>query len=299
MNKKDASSLTRFNINLQKTLRYFAFFEYAPTLQELYVFHRQKMTIVFFEKQVETLIQKKKIKKYYQEGQSRYTVGGYRKEFQISNFKFSNWKKRQKISEQKVQKAKRYIHILSWFPQIQLIGFSGSLSMMNAKKDDDIDLFIISKRDRLFTARFIGLVLAFLMGLKRKRNVSSASNKICLNLFFDEKNMTVPSKKRSEFVAHEVLQMKPVIDKNTTCLHFLYTNQWVRQYFPNVTIQQITNSSKRPHRKDLLSVICYLSEYMAKKIQLFIINRHKTTELITETQLWFFPDDFERKVSGK
>ena len=37
-------------------------------------------------------------------------------------------------------------------------------------------------------------------------------------------------------------------------------------------------------------------ESIFKKVQLSLINRHRTTEIITSTQLWFHPDDFEKKI---
>ena len=40
---------------------------------------------------------------------------------------------------------------------------------------------------------------------------NTITNKVCLNLFFDESDLAVPKFKRSEYVAHEVLQMKPLV----------------------------------------------------------------------------------------
>ena len=40
-------------------------------------------------------------------------------------------------------------------------------------------------------------------------------------------------------------------------------------------------------------------ESKLKKLQLQLINKHKTTELITDSQLWFHPDDFEKKLTKK
>jgi hypothetical protein len=38
------------------------------------------------------------------------------------------------------------------------------------------------------------------------------------------------------------------------------------------------------------------AELVLKTLQLSYINRHRTTEIITDTQLWFFPRDFEKKL---
>ncbi len=37
-------------------------------------------------------------------------------------------------------------------------------------------------------------------------------------------------------------------------------------------------------------------EKILKGLQLYFINRHKTSEIILDTQLWFHPDDFGKKI---
>ena len=37
-------------------------------------------------------------------------------------------------------------------------------------------------------------------------------------------------------------------------------------------------------------------EILIKKFQLYFINRQKTTEIITDSQLWFHSEDFGKKV---
>lgn len=334
-----------------KVLKYFSFFDYAPTFEEIYTFLPKKTTKKELKKELELLINKKIIKnlKLKIENSLRYTVG----EYGIENIKYqkSNIKKTYQISKRK-QTSKRklenwrfrlYTRLLSLFPQIKLVGLSGSLAMMNAGENDDIDLFIITAKNRLFTGRFIAVVLAWILGIRRNRIkenarhrvFSSASpplgggspkrltqkqvsllfrNKVCLNLFFDESNLEVPSFKKTEFVAHEVLQMKPIINKFQTYERFLYDNRWVLSFFPNAVglISKIKYQKSKRHIKyqkyflfliwifDILYLVFNISqnllEKILKKFQLYFINRHKTKEIITDSQLWFHPDDFEKKI---
>ncbi|MCS6956816.1 MAG: hypothetical protein NZM02_03175, partial [Patescibacteria group bacterium] len=37
-------------------------------------------------------------------------------------------------------------------------------------------------------------------------------------------------------------------------------------------------------------------ENLLKKFQLSLINKHRTSEIITDSQLWFHPVDFEKKI---
>lgn len=253
---------------ITSVLKYFSFFQYPPSFEEIYRFFPKKIT----KKRLKTII---KGKKYTL---PEYSLSASRKT--ISKKKLSNWK------------FKLYISLISTLPQIKLIGLSGSISMMNADLEDDIDLFIISAKNRLFTARFLATTIAFIMGLKRALGQAKAPNKICLNLFFDETNFKIPRAKQSLFVGHEALQMKPIINKDQTYERFLAENNWIFKLFPNVrrpVIGRLADLAKRSTLSDWL-------EKKLKKFQLGLINKHKTTELITNTQLWFHPDDFEKKI---
>jgi len=237
---------------------------------------------------------------------TRYTLGGYSIKSLNNKIKISN-------NKLKSVKFRLYIKLISLFPQIKLVGLSGSISMLNAKKDDDIDLFIITAKNRLFTGRFISLLLAQILGLRRKRDSgknekntipsSLIKDKICLNLFFDERELLIPKIKQTEFVAHEVLQMKPIVSKYEIYERFLATNKWVFKIFPNAVSvfsmkYKVSSMWKKiPNTKYfILDTFFDKIELILKNIELRSINQHRTTELITNTQLWFHPDDFEKKI---
>ena len=284
----------QIKLSIVKVLKYFAIFTYDPTLEEIYTFLPVKISKDELKKELKRM---------------KYTPVEYsilsqklKPKVKNSNETMKQWNNlidRQQISKKKLNsiRFKLYIKLVSFFPQIKLIGLSGSISMMNADMDDDIDLFIITTRNRLFTGRLIALILAQLFGLRRSRGVGNNSNKICLNLFFDEVNMKVPRFKQTEFVGHEVLQMKPIINKEMTYERFLASNKWVFKLFPNS--KQIFNFQFSLPRRQAGIFNEKLGDWIEsnlKSFQMKSINKHKTTEIITSTQLWFHPDDFEKKL---
>ncbi len=301
-----------------KVLNYFLFFDYPPTFEEIYTFLPIQTTKKRLNQELEHLIKQKKllILNFELLTDKRYTVGEYGiKKSKIKNQKskiiqqFTDFEERVRESGRKLSswRFKLYIKLLSFFPQIKLVGLSGSISMMNAKKEDDIDLFIITAQNRLFTARFIAIMLAKILRIHRQRNnnirftlyVPRYTNKICLNLFFDEVDLVVLKFKQSEYVAHEVLQMKPIVNKEQIYERFLYANRWVKKFFPNIFINTKIKSKVKSQKSKLKLKIKNLGdrlEKLLKKFQLKLINKHKTTEIITDTQLWFHPDDFEKKI---
>jgi|GEM_PF-771750 len=340
-----------------KTIRYFDFFNYCSSFNKIYQFLSFKTTKKQLKEKLLILERQKKIKKFFSKEKSQflYTLGEYYRKFKIQNSKFKvNLKfkagERFKESRKKLKnwRFRLYVKLLSFFPQVKLVGLSGSIAMMNAGKDDDIDLFIITAKNRLFTGRFIAVILAEMMGIRRKRDLkidnkqritghhifdstsslikvrgspksltekhapsfllinSSYKNKVCLNLFFDENNLIIPKFKQTLFVGHEVLQMRPLINKDSVYERFLAANDWVFKLFPNIlsTLKLKIKTSKlnlsnSKSGKDLKLGLKNFSDWLEnqlKKIQLKLINRHKTIEIITNSQLWFHPEDFERKV---
>lgn len=307
-------------------IKYFSFFSYLPNFEEIYNFYPKKITKDKLKKILSNLVCQKKI--FFDKKAQRYTIGEYgirrikNQKPEIKNYPLNslhwaaNSKKRYEISKKKLSNShfRFYIKLLSFFPQIKLIGLSGSIAMMNAKENDDIDLFIITGKNRLFTGRFIALILASILGIRRKRvdanqrfklPVSLFADKVCLNLFFDESCLMVPDFKKTEFVAHEILQMKPIINKDNVYQSFIKKNSWVFDFFPNAKVYFPLKNHKKDLKKRknsflgfIFSLIGDIIEFFFKKLQLFIISHHQTTEIITSSQLWFHPDDFEKKIKN-
>ena len=341
-------AMKQLNNKVIKVLKYFAIFAYYPTLEEIHTFLQAKISKNELNIELDYMVKLKLIELYARYTPPQYSMGGIKNNNETMK-QWNNLHKRRQISQFKLNsfRFKLYIKLLSIFPQIKLVGLSGSISMMNAREEDDIDLFIITARNRLFTGRLIALVIAQLLGLRRfrdsatqifqktyktekftfassqKQKSSLSSNnetmkqlnnkvrdKICLNLFFDESNLKVPLFKQTGFVGHEVLQMRPIVVKDNIYLRFLKANEWVYELFPNgKSKSQILNFKSQINYKrfkfkilnlfgtwNLGFIIFNKIEQLLKKFQLRLINKHKTSEIITSSQLWFHPDDFSKKI---
>ena len=281
--------------DIYEVLRYFSYFSYPPSKDEIYSFLKKRTSKSKFDSKLASLIKQKKLLKaggmaFPKVKTSKYTLEEYGI-FLKKNKKFNLY------SQSKLKHTALYVKLLSFFPQMRFVGLSGTMSMMHADKTDDIDFFIITAKNRLWIGRFIANILALLLGLKRKRLVQQAKDKVCLNLFFDESNLTVPKRKQNEYVAHEILQVKPLINRELTYERFLQANKWVFRLFPNA--KTVFKNYIKPipkHIKNSNHSLGDLLEGFLKRIQLSRILKNKTTELITQKQLWFFPQDFETRI---
>lgn len=196
----------------------------------------------------------------------------------------STWKRRFKESKSKWEIAKKTSSILSKIPTVKLIGISGSLSMNNAEKKDDIDLFIITSRETLWITRFIVNGLLQLNGIKRNRVDSYGVNLICPNMFVAQDQLLMD---KNLFLAHEITQLKVLVNKDNSYEKFLGKNEWVLKYMPNAFVVSDFESRNKGRANLLLSLtnrLFYWAQYKYMK-------KRMTNEKVSQNRAGFHPKD--------
>jgi len=255
-----------------KTMQYFSLFDYIPTQDEIYTYVSFKCTKQDITAKLSDIS--------YQKRPINNTGGGI-------DTRHRNAKVR--ISQAKISSIKLFIFLLSLCPWIKLVGLSGSCSMLNAKEGDDIDIFIISAPGGIWLSRATAILIAKSLKKHRGRKSRFIRNKICLNLFFDEGNLTVPEEKRNLYVAHEVVQMRPLYMRGGVYDRYLFANKWVRHYFPNLAISHVDLAVEGP------TLITRILEAITRVVQLRLMSRI-SKERVSNEQLWFFPRDYQKKI---
>lgn len=195
---------------------------------------------------------------------------------------------KKEISLEKQEIAKKAAGLLSKISTIECIFLSGGLAMENVGINDDIDFFIITSENSLWTTRFLSLLILELFGYRRKRGGKVISNKICLNLFLSKEDLLFPKELQNLYTAHEISQAKVIFNRNNIYELFLSSNSWVKIYLPNTVI--VNRENKTINHK---SFILNITESIIKRVQLFYMFPHRTTEYITNTLLAFHPKDYK------
>lgn len=205
---------------------------------------------------------------------------------------------REKHSEKKFKRALFYASLLKIIPTIKLAAVSGALAMENSNKNDDIDIIIIASRGYLWTTRFFANLI--LWPFKRDPRGKHLSNKACLNLFLDEKALKI--KDQNLYTAHEICQIKPILDRDNTYQKFIRANLWIKKYLPNWKPEIVNSKSKIVNRKGKKAI--YLpftinnspTENILKSFQLSYMRSKISTERIWDKQLFFHPANTQEKV---
>lgn len=210
---------------------------------------------------------------------------------------------RKKESQRKIVIAKKIIKILSCLPTIQFIGISGALSLENSERDDDIDLFVITSKGRIWLTRFAMIVILLFIGRYRRRNQGEVSDKICLNMIIDESALRFPKNRQDLYTVHEIAQLMPIFERNGMYQRFINANRWIEKFLPNAFANRGSTLNKTRNQADsFFSVFQRLVlrisaiEYLAKIVQLWSIKKHLTTETIRNGFLAFHPLDYKKKV---
>ena len=196
-------------------------------------------------------------------------------------------RRRERFSRLKWPMAYRTAKILSLIPWVKLVAVTGALAMNNADKNDDIDLMIITAKNRLWLTRLLASILLF-FHLRRGQKIY---NKLCLNLWLDETALVI--KPQNLYIAHDILLMQPIINKRDYYFKFMRANDWVFKYFANFPIDlPLIFRNKRVIRGRFLDFI----EWLAMKMQLYYMKRRKTTEVVEKGIIHFNKNDCTNRV---
>lgn len=264
-----------------KTLIYANIFDYPLKINEIHKWLiGKKATLRQVDKALGNLGEiKKKGKYYFLKERDSLVAQRFRKEKQSVIY---------------FRKAKFISQVLKIIPWIKLVGISGGLALNNAGKSDDIDLFIITSKNRLWMSRLLIVGLLSLVGQRRKKMDSKRkiAGKICVNILLEEDKLEQESK--DIFVAHEVLQMRVLWQRGGIYTKYLEDNSWAFRFLPN----WLGDSTKNSHNTKYIihNTFFDIFEKLAKHFQLKIMKKPQGMERIEDGALYFHPEDCRQKV---
>lgn len=228
--------MTKLQAIILQTLAYADVFDYPLSPPEVWKFliTQQKIRINIVQK---VLSRMKADKKRIEADGNFYFLGGRQNIVALR-------KKREWWSQEKLKIAQRVVKWFKLIPAIKMVAVTGALAMENSDKEDDIDLLIVTAKNRLWLTRFLVILLTEVVAKRRRPGDKEVRDKICLNMFLDEGHMAVPKKEQDLFSAHEVCQLKPLWDRDNTYQKFLESNKWVKQSLPNWKNKEDTSEVK-------------------------------------------------------
>jgi predicted nucleotidyltransferase len=199
--------------DILSTLVYFDIFNYPITQSEIIHFCRKTYSHREFSDSLSSMVGEGVIFRFdeFYTLQNDYSV--------IPRRRTGNLK-----AKQMLKSADKVAVILSWFPFVRGIAISGSLSKNYADDQSDIDLFIITAKNRLWLARTLMHCLKKISFLVKREHL------FCMNYYIDESQLEI--KEKNIYTATEIATLLP-LRGITAFREFYKKNTWSREYLPN------------------------------------------------------------------
>ncbi len=131
------------------------------------------------------------------------------------------YRTRQRTSRRIFRRQRPYLQLLVRLPWVRFVGLTGANAFESCPPKDDVDLFIVTARQRLWLC-YLGIVLVCRALGKREL--------LCVNYLVDEDHLTIAH--QNYYSAVQLTQMIP-LTPNALAGRLLEANPWVYRYLPN------------------------------------------------------------------
>lgn len=202
------------------TVAYFDMFSYPLTKREIWLFLQNLSGQENFDDSLDALV----------DTAALYRLGEYyslHNNYSIANRRISGNNKALEL----LKKAPAITGFLSCFPYVRGVAISGSLSKNYADENADMDLFIITARNRLWIARtLLHLFKKFTFLVKRQ-------HLFCMNYFISESDLEIAEK--NIYTATEIATLMPYRGAEAF-EQFYASNRWMNGFLPNKYLRVTT-----------------------------------------------------------
>ena len=197
--------------------------------------------------------------------------------------------RRYNYADKKFKKAilvSRFFKIIPW---IKIIAVGNIIGAHNLKKESDIDLFIITSRNRVWLTRFFCAGFAQFFGLRPTEK--NKQDKICLSFFISEDVMDLqglmlnfsvqypkseirnPKSEIDIYFIYWLAGLMPIYDKYNIYEKFIKANSWLEDYLPNwqsvkINCRRDSGNGFSGFYEDVADLLIGGMEKTIKKIQL-------------------------------
>ncbi len=154
---------------------------------------------------------------------------------------------KQPIADNLWKKVDFYLPFLEKIPFIENISVTNTLAFGNPKPESDIDLFIIAKKNRLYTARFFTTITCTLLGARRY--AKKVKGRFCLCFFLSQEGLNLNSMRKNHhdiYLAYWFKTLQPIFGA-ASYIEFIQQNPWLQEYFPHSPFK--TLNTKIPKQK--------------------------------------------------
>ena len=192
------------------------------------------------------------VKTCLQERQGRKSVmskvANYKKNIH-QEYTYKQQIQKNKISTEKIKKARKWVRLSRWLPYLRGIFLTGTLAMKRGGINSDWDALVVLKKNRIWLGRLIITTWFHLIG-KRRYN-KKVQDRFCLNQFIANKELKF--KENNEFLANELLVAEELLGNDRLKSKIIQKNKkWIKALKPNFKFRK-NIKTKHTNRKNNFS----------------------------------------------
>lgn len=215
-----------------------------------------------------------------------------RSAFHSKHIKPHYWKYKSEKSKESLEEVIGILKLLERIKWIKMLAITGSVAAHNAQDDDDIDIFIITDADRLWLTRlFVALILKL---TNRYPSEQSRKGKICPNIYIDSSQLAWDKKGQNVYVAHEILLMHPIVNRDDMYFRFIKANEWIFNFLPHSSMHLPKHFPK--YKNKYRSFYIDLLEQYVMSLQKWYMKKRKTQEITTKHVIHFNKGDHSSHI---
>lgn len=202
--------------------------------------------------------------------------------------------KRNKYVDEKIKIAKENISVLLVWRLVRFVGLSGSVGSGFAKKDDDIDIFVVVRNGSIWLYRALVQIKNIFHRKIRTKGEKDVKDKLCLNLIAEERGLSFDS---DIFNFNELMYLVPIYNKEY--INFIYSqNGWLEMEYRIKGRNMVTKF--KPLKQvnfflQILNKIFYCFQLVYMKLARHSPNFKRIRNNSKKGRIEFFPKKFREK----
>ena len=216
--------------NVWKTVCWFDVFDQPANSKEIHRFLLHSKTS---QKEVQQILDKdprisKSFGFYFLRGKNTSVLKRCGNQFRAEKF----WKR-----------TLKHLFIFRLTPFLKTVSIGNTLAMGFPQQNSDIDLLVITEKNRLFTARAFLTFFVQIFGMRR--GGKKIRGRFCLSFFISENSLNLEKIKIAEddlYLAFWIATLVPILGNAS---EFFAANTWVRKIFPNLKLTTIQQKSPK------------------------------------------------------
>jgi hypothetical protein len=181
--------------------------------------------------------------------------------------------RREALSHELLERDRPIVSMIAAMPFVRMVALSGSLAHLNAEGSADLDLFVITAPNHVWSVTVVAIVWSKLLGWRKR---------LCMNFVVSESAMKISPE--DLFSANQIIHLRPVTGDDVF-RRFVDANRFVDRHYPNFEARAVQPSAFslppsafRRIAEGLLSIgVAPIVEHLARGLYGWYLRRRATT----------------------